>query len=196
MKKRIGLLVLTFVLLFSGISTKAVEKDNTYTIGKYVDFVLDEVKGTQDEESLSSLKDSLEQLLKNIKPEDTKKIFQFLKEKIEEGKWESETGIKEAISEGEKKFKVSLTEEQEQTILSVVSNMKKLGISPDYFVEQMEKIYQKYGEELRKAVEQEKNKAIEKAQNKIKEEVNKTVTNYFSDMVHNVTSFVKGFFRK
>lgn len=196
MKKRIGLLVLTFVLLFSGMDVKAVEKENLQTIGKYVDFVLDEVKGTGNEESVTSLKNSLEQLLGDLKPEDAKKIFQFLKEKIDEGKWDSDKGIKEAISEGEKRFKVTLTKEQEAAVLSVISNMKKLGISPEYFVEQMEGIYQKYSDELKKSVESKKDKVIKEAQNKIKEEVNKTVTNYFSDMMNNVKSFVKGIFKR
>lgn len=195
MKKRIGLLVLTFVLLTSGISAKAAEKNNIQTIGKYFNFVLDEVKGTGDEESISSLKDSLEQLLENLKPEDANKIFQFLREKIDEGKWNSEKGIQEVISEGEKKFNVTLTKEQKDTILSAVSAIKNLGISPEYLVGQMEEIYQKYGEELKNGIENEKQKVVEKAQNKIKQEINKTVTNYFSDMVKNVKSFVMGIFR-
>ena len=40
------------------------------------------------------------------------KIINFIGEKIEEGKWESEKGVEEAIAEGEKEFGATLTEEQ------------------------------------------------------------------------------------
>ena len=102
MRKRISLLVLTLTLFLSGLNVQAVEKGNKQMINKYVDFFLDEIKGTKSEESISSLKESLDQLLKDVKPEDTKKIIDFIEDKIEEGKWDSEKGIKEAIEEAEK----------------------------------------------------------------------------------------------
>lgn len=194
MKKRIGLLVLTLGFMLSGISVQAAE--NTQVINKYFNLFLDEVKGVQSEESISSLKESLEELIQNVKPEDAKKIFNFINEKIEEGKWESENGIKEAIAEGEKEFNVTLTNEQKDMILSAVSKIKKLGIAPEYIVEQAEKIYEKYGADLKDEISENSQQIVEEAQNKIKEEIDKSVKDYFSDMVSNVKTFFRGIFSK
>lgn len=194
MKKRIGLLVLTLGFMLSGISVQAAE--NTQVINKYFNLFLDEVKGVQSEESISSLKESLEELIQNVKPEDAKKIFNFINEKLEEGKWESENGIKEAIAEGEKEFDVTLTNEQKDMILSAVSKIKKLGIAPEYIVEQAEKIYEKYGADLKDEISENSQQIVEEAQNKIKEEIDKSVKDYFSDMVSNVKTFFRGIFSK
>lgn len=192
MKKRVVLLLLTLTLFLSGINVQATEKKNTNAVNKYVNFILNEVKGTKNEESISSLKDSMEQFIKNEKPEDVKKILNFISEKIGEGKWKSNGGIKEIIAEGEKEFDVTLTKEQKDKIISVINKVKKLGISPEYLLEQVEELYEKYGEKLTEEIEQEKDKIVEETQSKIKEEVNKSVSNYFSDMVNNVKSFFKG----
>lgn len=192
MKKRVVLLLLTLTLFLSGINVQATEKKNTNAVNKYVNFILNEVKGTKNEESISSLKDSMEQFIKNEKPEDVKKILNFISEKIGEGKWKSNDGIKEIIAEGEKEFDVTLTKEQKDKIISVINKVKKLGISPEYLLEQVEELYEKYGEKLTEEIEQEKDKIVEETQSKIKEEVNKSVSNYFSDMVNNVKSFFKG----
>lgn len=194
MKKRIGILVLTLSLMLPGISVQATGKDATQTINKYFNLFLNEVKGIQSEESLSTLKDSLNELIENVKPEDAKKILNFIEEKIEEGKWESEDGIKESISEAEKEFGVTLTKEQKEMILSVTEKIKKLGIAPEYIMEQAEEIYEKYGKELKDDISESSQKIVEETQNKIKEEVNKSLTDYFSDMVSSVKTFFKGIF--
>lgn len=196
MKKRIGLFTLLLALFCSGLSVQAVEKDNTQTFSKYFNLFLDEVKGVQSEESLSALKESLDELIKNVKPEDAKKIIHFINQKIDEGKWDSEKGIEEAIAEGEKEFHVELTKEQEEMILSVIKKIKKLGISPEYIMDQATEIYEKYGEELKQEISESSKDIVEETQNKIKEEIDKSLTDYFSDMVNNVKSFFKGIFSK
>ena len=196
MKKRIGLLVLTLTLCLSGIHVQAAEKNNTQNISNYFSLFLDEVKGVQSEDSVTNLKDSINELIENVNPEDAKKILDFIEKKIKDGKWESESGIEEAIAEGEKEFGVTLTKEQKNMILSVISKIKKLGIKPEYIIEQAEKIYKKYGNELKSDLSAKGKEIAEETQNKIKDEVNKSVTNYFSDMVSNVKTFFKGIFSK
>lgn len=196
MKKRISLLVLTLGLMLSEINVQAAEKDKTQTINKYFNLFLDEVKGVQSDESISSLKDSVNELIENVKPEDAEKILKFINEKIEEGKWESQEGIEEAIAEGEEEFGVTLTKEQKEMILSVISKIKKLGIAPEYIIEQAEEIYEKYGEELKEEISENGKEIVEETQNKIKEEVNRSLTDYFSDMVSSVKSFFRGIFSK
>ena len=196
MKKRISLLVLSLTLCLSGINVQAAEKNNTQTLGSYFNLFLDEVKGKQSKESVSSLKESIDQLIEDVNPEDAKKILDFIEKKMKEGKWESEEGIKEAIAEGEKEFGVTLTEEQKDMILSVIAKIKKLGIKPEFVVEQADKIYEKYGEEIKNEVSEKGKEMVKETQNKIKEEVNKSLTDYFSDMVSSVKSFFRGIFSK
>ena len=196
MKKRIGLLILTFSLCFSTSTVKAEESKEFIGLNKYVNLILSEVKGNGNEESISSLEDSLEEVIKNIKPEDATKIFTFLEEKIKDGSWESEKGIEEAIQEAEKKFEVSLTKEQKGLVYSVVKKIKNVGIDPQFLINQTKKIYEKYSDELTSQTNEIGKKLVSEAQDKIKEEINKSITNYFSDMVTNVKSFIKGIFKK
>ena len=196
MKKITALFVLILTLSLSGMIVHAAEKDHMQVVSTYVNLFLNEVRGTKGEENFSDLKDSLEQIIKNVNPEDAKKIIDFANKKIKEGIWESDEAIKKAIAEGEKEFNVTLTKEQKELILTLIKKIKKLEISPEYFLQQLEEIYNKYGEDLKNSIEKEKKEVIEKAQNTIKTEVNKSITNYFSDMVTNVKSFFKGIFRK
>lgn len=196
MKKRISLLVLSLTLCLSGMNVQAAEKNNTQTLGNYFNLFLDEVKGNQSKESVSSLKESIDQLIEDVNPEDAKKILDFIEKKIKEGKWESEKGIEEAIAEGEKEFDVTLTKEQKDMILSVIAKIKKLGIKPEFVVEQADKIYEKYGEEIKNEVSEKGKEMVKETQNKIKEEVSRSLADYFSDMVSNVKSFFKGIFSK
>ena len=196
MRKRISLLLLVMMLFLPGIHVQATGKNNGQIVSKYISFFLNEVKGTKNAESLSSLTESFEEFVKSVKPEDAKKIFDFIAEKIDEGKLDSEGEIKEAIAEAEKEFNVTLTKEQKEKIIAAASKIKDMGISPEYLLKEAEKIYDKYSSELKEELNNEKDKIIEEAQNKIKEEVNKSVSNYFSDMVNNVKSFFKGIFKK
>ena len=196
MKKRIGILVFTLGLILSGINVQASSKENKATINEYVSLFLDEVVEGKSDESIISLKENVEELIQNIKPEDAKKIFNFINQKIEEGKWESEKGLKEAIAEGEKEFDVTLTEEQKDMVLSMVSKIKKLGISPQFVLELAENIYETYGIEIENEISESSQQIVEEVQNKVKEEVDKSIKNYFSDMVTNVKTFFRGIFSK
>ena len=196
MKKRIGLLILCLSLCLSGICVQAEEKNKTQNISNYFTLFFSEIKGVKNEESITNLKDSINELIEDVKPEDAKKVLSFVEKKIKEGKWESEEGIKEIIEEGEKEFGVKLTTEQYNLVLSVISKIKSLGIKPEYIIEQAQKIYEKYGEELKDDFSEKGKQIAEETQNKIIEEVNKSLTDYFSDMVSTVKSFFKGIFKK
>ena len=149
MKKIAALFVLILTLSLSGMIVHAAEKDHMQVVSTYVNLFLNEVKGTKGEENFSDLKDSLEQIIKNVNPEDAKKIIDFANKKIKEGTWESDEAIKKAIAEGEKEFNVTLTKEQKELILTLIKKIKKLEISPEYFLQQLEEIYNKYGEDLK-----------------------------------------------
>ena len=196
MKKRIGILLLMLCLMVPQITVNAEGKDVTKGITGYVNMILAKTKGGSGEDSMSSLKDSLEEVIQNIKPEDAQKILDFASEKIQDGSLETKQGIENAIKEGEKKFGVTLTKEQKDLIFSVIEKVKKLGIDPQFIVDQAEEIYKKYSKEIKDEVNQKKQELVEEVQEKVKEEITRSLTDYVSDMVNNVKSFIKGIFKK
>ena len=193
MKKRVGLLLLILSLCLPAVNVQAQESKG---FDKYVNMILNEVKGNKSGKELTSLEDSLEDIIQSIKPEDANKILSFVEEKIEDGSLESENGIEEAIKDGEEKFGVTLTKEQKEMIYNVIKKVKSLGIDPKFLVNQAEEIYAKYSQELKDQAGEAGKKIVEEAQEKIKEEINKSITDYFSDMVTNVKTFIKGIFKR
>ena len=196
MKRRLGILVLLLCLIFPQITVNAEEKDMTKGLTGYVNMLLAKTKSGSGEETMSSLKESLEEVIQNIKPEDAQKILDFVSEKIQDGSWETKQGIENAIKEAEKEFGVTLTKEQKDLIFSVVEKVKKLGIDPQFLVDQAEEIYEKYSKEIKDDVNQKKQEIINEVQEKVKEEITRSLTDYVSDMVKNVRSFFKGIFKR
>ena len=196
MKKRLSILMLALCLLLSQITVNAQEKEVSKGLTGYVNLLLAKTKGGNDDKSLSSLKDSLEDAIQNIKPEDAQKILDFVSEKIQDGSWETKQGIEKAVQEAEKKFSVTLTKEQKDLVFSVAQKVKTLGIDPQFLVDQAEEIYKKYSDEIREEVSQKGQKIAEEIQEKVKEEIGRSLTDYVSDMVKNVKSFFKGIFKK
>ena len=196
MKKKVGLLVLALTLLLSGMNVQAAEKENNGNIGKYFNFFVNELMGKEQEESLSSLIGSVEELVKDVEPKEVEKLIAFVEQQIQKGNWDSEEGIREAISQGEKEFKVTLTESQKSQILNIIAKVKQLGISPDFLLDQAKKIYEKYGKEIKEESANAGKDILKDAKDKVQEEVKKSIADYFSDMVQSVKSFFKGIFNR
>ena len=136
MKKRIGILVLMLCLMFPQITVNAEEKEMAKGLTGYVNMLLAKTKGGNGDQTVSSLKDSLEEVIQSIKPEDAQKILDFVSEKIQDGSWETKQGVESAIQDGEKEFGVTLTKEQKELVFSIVEKVKKLGIYPQFLVDQ------------------------------------------------------------
>lgn len=200
MKKRVSLLILMCTFLLSGLNVHATEKITFENFGEYLTSFADDIKSIKSEETISSLIGSVEDLIKKLKPEDVKKLINFIDKQLQDGKWASEEDIEEVISQGEKEFNVTLTEEEKKQILSVVSKIKELGIEPEYLLEKSEEIYEKYGKELKDEtvdlMTETGKEILKETKDKIKEEVSKSFTDYFSNMVQSVKSFFKGIFNK
>ena len=196
MKKRLSILMLAICLLFSQITVNAQGKEVSKGLSGYVNLLLAKTKSGNDDKSLSSLKDSLEDAIQNIKPEDAQKILDFVSEKIQDGSWETKQGIESAIKEAEKQFDVTLTKEQKDLVFSVAQKVKNLGIDPQFLVDQAEEIYKKYSNEIKDEVSKKGQKIAEEVQEKVKEEISRSLTDYVSDMVKNVKSFFRGIFKK
>lgn len=196
MKKRIGMLALVLCLMLPQMTVCAVEKDSAQGINKYVNLMMAKAKGSGSSESMSSLKNSLEEVIQNLDPKDAQKILDFVNEKIEDDSWKTKSGIDQAIEEAQQEFDVTLTKEQKELIHSVAQKVKNLGIDPSFLVEQAEEIYEKYSEELKEEMTQAGEKVAEEVQEKVKEEVSRSLNSYFNDMIRNVKSFFRGIFKR
>lgn len=156
-----------------------------------------EAKENQKENNLSAWKDAAIEYIQKANPEKVKKMFSFVEEKIDEGKWNSTEGIEEALEEGEEEFQVTLTKSQKEKILGVVEKIKKSNIDPKQLVKQVKDIYEEYGEKIanssKEEVENMKDEIVEKIEEAVKESVKKSVTVYFTNVVNRVKGFLKGF---
>ena len=151
-------------------------------------------KAMEKESKVRAVTEDMGSLLKELEASHVKKLISFAREQVEKGNWETEEGIEQAIKEGEKEFKVTLSKEQKKKIHGVIKKIKELRLTPEFILEQAEKIYDKYGKELTKNATEAGNEILQETKDKIQEEVKKSVKDYFSDMVGKVKGFFRGFF--
>lgn len=152
------------------------------------------LEAKEKETKIEAVTKDMGSLLKELDGEEMEHLLSFAREQVEKGNWETEEGIDKAIAEGEKEFKVTLSKEEKEKIHSIVKKIKDMKLAPEFILEQAEKIYNKYGEELTKNATEAGNKIMEETKEKIQEEVKKSVKSYFSDMVGKVRVFFKDFF--
>lgn len=119
----------------------------------------------------------------NIDNKDVENLIAFIKGKLAAGNIENKEDILNAIKDGEKEFKITLTEEQKQQILKLMEKINDLGLSPEKLLEQAEDFYKKYGSEF-----------VNHAQNAVKEGVTNSISDYFSDMIERIKSLFESFF--
>lgn len=158
----------------SGIVTEAKEKDT----------------------KVESVTEDMGSLLKELDSSEVKKLISFARDQVEKGNWDTQEGIDKAIEEGEKEFKISLTKEEKEKIHSVVKKIKGLRLSPEFILDQAEKIYEKYGKELTEDAASAGERIMDETKDKIQEEVKKSVKDYFAQMVGRVKGFFQGIFGK
>ena len=122
--------------------------------------------------------DSLKSLLEDRDSEEIQKIIEFVKDKWESGDLSTDQDIQDAIREGEEEFDVSLSEEDKETIQSVINKVQKLGIDPEILMNHVLDKFENTTEDL-----------TEQAKEVVTESVKKSVTQYFSDLKVRVKDF-------
>lgn len=80
--------------------------------------------------------------------EQADEIFGFIIQKIGDGSLDSEEAIREAITEGEGLFGVSLTEEEKEKIVQIVDQIHTWGLDTEGLAEKAKSLYEEYGLEL------------------------------------------------
>ncbi len=115
--------------------------------------------------------------------EEVEELITFIKEKLAAGELATDQDIQEAIKEGEEKFKVSLTDEEKEKILSIMHKIKELGLDQEKLLDQAKDLYEKFGDEL-----------IDNAEEVIKKSFKESVSNFFSDLGSTVKDFFVNIF--
>ena len=80
--------------------------------------------------------------------EDVEALIAFVKAKLAAGELENEDDIRNAITEGEEKFGVTLSDDERQQIVDVMAKIKKLGLDPAVLLDQAEDLYKKFGSDF------------------------------------------------
>ena len=117
--------------------------------------------------------------------EEMEQLVAFIKGKIAAGELNTDDDIRKAISEGESKFNVSLTDEEIQQIINVMHKIKELGLNPDTLLTQAQDLYKKFGDDL-----------LNNTEEVVKQSVSGSVKNYFSELGGRVKNFFTKLFTK
>ena len=110
--------------------------------------------------------------------EEIEELVAFIKAKLAAGELNSDEDIQNAITEGENKFQVSLTDEEKEKILAVMHKIKELGLDPEKLLDQAQDLYKKFGDEL-----------FQNAEEAVKQTISQSVTRFFSDLGNRVKDF-------
>lgn len=85
---------------------------------------------------------------KSANSEEVEELIAYIKAKLAAGELETEEDIRQAISEGEEKFGVSLSADEIQQIVDFMMKIKELGLDPNVLLDQAADLYNKFGDEL------------------------------------------------
>ena len=123
-----------------------------------------------------------------LSPEDAEKVEQliaFLKAKVAAGELDTDEDVKKAITEGEEKFGVKLSEDEVTKILGVMQKIKALGLDPNMLLDQAEDMYKEFGPDFLNHV------SAEEVGKKV---AGSAVKNFFSNIGQSIKNFFSGIF--
>lgn len=136
------------------------------------------------DELLGDVGEKLSNALSGMDDETAGEIFEFVKEKVQDGSLKSEDGIKKAISEGEEKFGVDINETDAKRIVETMEKLEDLGFSGEYVIDKAQELYNQYGADF-----------LDHADEVIKGAVQNAVTGAADNFFHNLWESAKNFFK-
>jgi len=178
-EKTAMLSVMLLMFFTMGITTYAGTTGENGQSAKIFDLLGEEFSGygTDIKEWLS------EELSKEENAELVEDVIGFIREKLEAGELETEEDISNAIQEGEEKFDVNLTEAEKEKIMQLMQKIKELGLNPEKLLEQAQRLYGQFGDEL-----------VENTEETIKKSVGNSIAGFFKDMGNRVKGFFSNIF--
>ena len=131
----------------------------------------------------------LNEQLENVSNEDVEALMAWLKNMIATGKLDTsdENSIRQTISEGEKQFGVTLTDDEKKQIVDLLKKLDKLGLNGTYLIDQAENLYKKYGSDVVNQAQDVINEAVGNA-------VSQATQSFFSSIKESFTGFFSNLF--
>lgn len=133
---------------------------------------------------LGDIKDELSEAVSQMDEETVKEIFGFVQEKVQDGSLKTESGLEEAIKEGEERFGIEISRDDAQKVVETMEKLEDMGFSAEYVMEKAEELYDSYGAEF-----------IDHADEVITGAVQDAVTNAIKSFFHNLWETIKNFFK-
>jgi len=129
--------------------------------------------------------------LEGVSNEDVEALIAWLKSMIAIGKLDtsSEESIRKTIKEGEEKFNVNLTDDEETEIVQLLKKLDALGLNGTYLISQAENLYSKYGSDVVNQASDVIGEAIENA-------VSQASKSFFESLKDSISGFFSGLFKR
>ena len=119
--------------------------------------------------------------LNDADSEDVEALIAFVKAKLAAGELNSEADIRSAISEGEDKFGVNLSDSEKNQIVDVMNKIDALGLDPNVLITQAEDLYKQFGADFLNHLD---GKTIAKT----------GIVSFFSGIGNSIKNFFSGLF--
>lgn len=123
--------------------------------------------------------------------EQADQIVNYIIEQVAAGALTSEEAVKKAITDGEEKFQINLTEEEKDSIIKLVNTINSWELDTEGLAEKAKELYEEYGTELLEKPEQTLAEAAKDAAQEGANGFFEGVGNFFV----NIGMEVKSFFR-
>ena len=127
--------------------------------------------------------------LEGVSNEDVEALIAWLKSMIATGKLDTsdEKSITSVLKEGEDKFGVKLSSDEEGDIVKLLKKLDSLGLNGSYLINQAENLYKKYGSDI-------VNQASDVIDEAVSNAVSQATKSFFQSMKDSVKSFFSGLF--
>lgn len=98
---------------------------------------------------MSVYQDQLKDFISAFDEDTISEAFDFLQEKIAEGKLDTESGIEEAIRQGKEKFDIDIegnvSEEHIRSMLELATTLEEMGFNSESIIEHARSLYEEHG---------------------------------------------------
>lgn len=134
---------------------------------------------------------NISEQLEGVSNEDVEAFIAWLKSMIATGKLDTsdENSIKKTIKEGEEKFHVTLTADEETEIISLLKKLDSLGLNGSYLISQAENLYSKYGSDV-------VNQASDVIGEAIEDAVGQASKSFFESLKSSISDFFSSLFKR
>ncbi|MCL2052191.1 MAG: hypothetical protein FWG91_10765 [Lachnospiraceae bacterium] len=141
---------------------------------------------------LSEYQDQLAEFFSGVDEEVLPEVFDFLQEKAGDGSLKSESGIEEAIKEGQEKFggeiEGKLSEQHIKSMVELATTLEDMGFSGESIIEKSRAMYEEYGTNFVNHFDELVTEAVKDSiGNMIKNALNRfwqMIGNFFKDLIN------------